>query len=328
MIAHSCSRSSEISNIKNPKFTELTSTIVLRLFESTLEVHDMRNSSSKLSFIHFADDTTLSFEHDDIDVLLDVLNSELIRLFSINNWLCCNSFSLNFSKTFYMLLSNKIRNVDLDIYLRGSKVEKAEENVVKFLGLRLDNRLRFEEYVRKLCGKVSRACGVLYRVSDCLPKDCLKMLYSSLVLPHLVYCIEVWGGANITAFTRLSKLQDKFLKIMGNGTLKSIYRDNHILPLKYLYEYFILTKFFQNYFNGRNVYFQRLIDELQPQHSYSTRFSDDGRLNVPKSRLSKLHCSFLYKSISFWNCLPLRIRMSSSIFMFKRELKQYLLSRI
>ena len=284
----------------------------------------MHNSSNRLSFIHFADDTTLSVVHNDVGQLQNILNEELTR---VNDWLCCNRLSLNFSKTFYMLFSNRtVQN--LDIVLRGVKIKKAKNNVVKFLGLLLDNRLNFVEYVRKLCGKISRACGVLFKVSEYLPQHCLRMLYGTLVLPHLIYCIEVWGCANSTIISRLSRLQDRFVRMLGRGNIGCVYRENKILPFEFLFEYFVLVKFFQNCVLHRNLYFQKLIDQLRPQHSYSTRFSGGRCLNFPKSRISKLHSSFLFKSIHFWNNLPIGLREINSIFSFKRELKKHLLERI
>ena len=52
----------------------------------------------------FADDTNLHLSNENITTLQTEINKELKK---IDNWMKCNKLSLNYSKTSYMLISNK-----------------------------------------------------------------------------------------------------------------------------------------------------------------------------------------------------------------------------
>ena len=68
-------------------------------------INDFQNSSNLLSFILFADDTSVFFSHKNPNTLVDTVNTELSR---IHEWICCNKLSLNVLKTHGMLFSNSI----------------------------------------------------------------------------------------------------------------------------------------------------------------------------------------------------------------------------
>ena len=57
-----------------------------------------------MRFVHFADDTTVFASDSDINNLHATVNRELV---GVVNWLKASSFSLNISKTSYMIFSNQ-----------------------------------------------------------------------------------------------------------------------------------------------------------------------------------------------------------------------------
>ena len=61
-----------------------------------LYVNDLKNASSVLDPIMFADDTNLLYTHSNIQKLFSTVNEELA---SINQWLTSNKLSLNAKKT-------------------------------------------------------------------------------------------------------------------------------------------------------------------------------------------------------------------------------------
>ena len=61
-----------------------------------LYINDFQNSSNVLSFILFADDTSVFFSHKNPDTLLNTVNNELKY---IPAWICCNKLSLNVTKS-------------------------------------------------------------------------------------------------------------------------------------------------------------------------------------------------------------------------------------
>ena len=80
-----------------------------------LYINDFQNSSNLLSFILFADDTSVFFSHKNPNTLVDTVNTELSRII-IHEWICCNKLSLNVLKTHGMFFSNSISRLPSNVY--------------------------------------------------------------------------------------------------------------------------------------------------------------------------------------------------------------------
>ena len=62
----------------------------------SIYINDFVKSSNIFSFILFADDSSLFCSHRNLDILVDIVNSELVH---ISNWIKANRLSLNINKT-------------------------------------------------------------------------------------------------------------------------------------------------------------------------------------------------------------------------------------
>ena len=80
----------------------------------SIYINDFDKSSDLFSFILFADDLNLFISHNDIEVLFNIVNSELT---CIANWIKANKLSLNIQKTNYMLFSNTTTPFPQTLYL-------------------------------------------------------------------------------------------------------------------------------------------------------------------------------------------------------------------
>jgi len=61
---------------------------------------------------------------------------------------------------------------------------------------------------------ISRYIGIMYKLRYKLPAKSMLTLYNTLILPHLMYCIIVWGCAGKTILDRLLKLQKRCVRII------------------------------------------------------------------------------------------------------------------
>ena len=66
-------------------------------------INVMHKSSNPMRFVHFADYTTFFASDSDINNVHATVNRELV---GVDNWLKAKRFSLNVSKTSYMIISN------------------------------------------------------------------------------------------------------------------------------------------------------------------------------------------------------------------------------
>ena len=62
------------------------------------------------------------------------------------------------------------------------------------LGLAIDDRLTWTNYIHELCKKVSAAIGALKRIRSFVSQSTAIQIYNALIQPHLDYCSPVWDG--------------------------------------------------------------------------------------------------------------------------------------
>ena len=110
-------------------------------FFFVLYINDLSAVSESCFLILFADDkyTNIFITGNDIQDICHILNENLTKM---QEWLCCNTFSLNVSKTRYMLFTtrNKIA-VDVNIMIHNENIEML--HVTKFLGVQNDAQLNY-----------------------------------------------------------------------------------------------------------------------------------------------------------------------------------------
>ena len=71
--------------------------------------------------------------------------------------------------------------------------------------------------------------------------------------------------------------------------------------------------------------FQNLFLTNGDFHNYDTRHSDD--LSTPSGRLEVRKCSIKIHGVHVWNSIPDYVKTSTSIVIFKRRLRSFLIDR-
>ena len=97
--------------------------------------------------------------------------------------------------------------------LNNVNIERVSQ--FNFLGVILASSLKWDKHVAHVSLKISRVIDVLYRLKHVFPHEVLLTLYNALILPHLSYCILVWG-LRIDGNHRLLLLQKKAVRIITN----------------------------------------------------------------------------------------------------------------
>ena len=69
--------------------------------------------------------------------------------------------------------------------------------------------LKFKDHVNLISANISKTIGLLYKLSKIFPSENLRMLYHTLVLPHITYGIDIWFGAADNVLEHVIVLQKK-----------------------------------------------------------------------------------------------------------------------
>ena len=172
--------------------------------------YDICNSSNDVKFLLLADDTTIYLQGHDIINLTTTLNKELVK---VNNWISSNKLTLNLNKTKYMI-SSPIITPQITTFITINNINISQVNEFKFLGVLIDSKITWKQHIDFLNSKLSLLTGIIYRLRYYLNEKCLRLIYFSLIYPHLHYCCAIWGGAYTTYVNSLLLSQKKILRVM------------------------------------------------------------------------------------------------------------------
>ena len=110
-------------------------------------------------------------------------------------------------KTKFMLFGNCKSKKNLQILIDDVSVERVNE--IKFLGLIIDHKICWKPHIKYIQSKISRSIAVLSKAKHFLNYAALPILYCTLILPYLSYCVEVLGNTYKTLLRPLCTLQKK-----------------------------------------------------------------------------------------------------------------------
>jgi hypothetical protein len=281
-----------------------------------LYINDIVNISDKLFPILFADDSNMFCSGCNIDNLVQVMNSELVK---VSDWLNTNKLSLNIDKSKYMIFSKRNYTLPLHVKINNVVIERIYET--KFLGVIVDDSLNWKKHIIYVKGKLAKGIGILLKARKSLNYKSLLTLYYSFIYPYFIYCVELWGGAYTTYINDLFLLQKKIIRIMCNAKYrdktKPLFSKLKILPLQKLHTYRILL-FWYKYENGllpRSAY--NLFSRRSDVHSYATRNANS--FNLPSVCSDVVKHNVIYNSITVYNDWVSKIDYSVSLSKFKNN---------
>ncbi len=85
----------------------------------------------------------------------------------------------------------------------------------KYLGVQLDSHLVWDEYIRYMRTKISRALGFLKCANKFLPEETLSNMYKGIRAPHFRYFCSEWGCFGKTLIDTLYKWQNRATRIVN-----------------------------------------------------------------------------------------------------------------
>ena len=150
-------------------------------------VNDLKNASSVLDPIMFADDTNLFYAHSNIQKLFSTMNEELA---SINQWFTSNKLSLNAKKAKYSCFQKPIKKDDIPLMLPKLTISNhviERQEFIKFLGVLLDENLNWKEHIKHTENKIAKNVGLLYKARPFLERNALLALYYSYIQAYINY---------------------------------------------------------------------------------------------------------------------------------------------
>jgi hypothetical protein len=266
----------------------------------------------------FADDTSLVVSapvREELEISTYLQGSSLIQ------WLSRNFLSVNTLKT--KLIDFHIRDTtgfsrSQSFLLDEAEISPCQE--VTYLGLRIDERLRFSNHIDYVLKKLSSGIFLLRRLSRFSNIEVLLTSYYGCLYPFMSYCVPVWGSENNKSHS-VFVMQKRALRVIlgfnNTESCKTHFKSNNLLtfPSIYILESLIFLK--------RNSHL--FTSHILASHSYNLR----NRNRIPPIiHHTTFSTTQMHQScITLFNALPLKLKNEQRVNVFKRDLKGFLLNK-
>ena len=171
-----------------------------------------------------ADDTNIFVISNDRSSAVTKTNNVLNNM---NNFMKSNLLHINIEKSCYIhfvprFFRNKNKNKnnfdnnestdDLN-FIKIFGMPLKEEIETKFLGVTIDNELKWQSHIDNVYKKLKYATGILAHIRHNIPPENYKTHYFALFESHLSYCITVFGNANKQYTGKLFVIQKHCIRI-------------------------------------------------------------------------------------------------------------------
>ena len=227
-------------------------------------INDLNTATKKFDLIMYADDTTLISTLEtfgNTNRPTEIENNISDQISKITTWLHSNKLKLNASKSKFMIFFKHPKIIPkLNIWANGNQIDEVQE--FNFLGITIDQKITWTPHIRKISIKISRVIGVLRKLKHIFPQHILRLIYNSLIHPHLIYGLTLWRFKH----KRITILQKKAIRILAFRPYishsTSAFKELKIPMLKDLYTIQLYKIYYKNIHNILPVYFQRFLPIL------------------------------------------------------------------
>jgi hypothetical protein len=286
--------------------------------------------ASNLMTIMFADDTNLFLTSNDLTTLFRNMNTELIK---ISDWFKSNKLSINIEKTKWMLFypnSKKKLIPSITPLIFVDNIEIKRTKITKFLGIYIDENLKWKHHVNNLNNKIARTIGILYKSRSFLNKHTLIQLYYSFIHCHINYANIAWGSVNKSILEPLHRQQKHIARLINFKDrfthARPLLLEMNILNIYQLNVYNILCFMYKCKTNDSPPSFHNLYS-IKEKNKYNLRNDNFIRLQFSHTNFGKSCVSF--RGAFLWNKIVLKhfdFSHEWTYTSYKRKLKKIILS--
>ena len=266
---------------------------------------------------NYADDNHLYNKNVCVENLLDDLVNDANAAVT---WFHENHMVANPEKFQSILLS---RNGGVCIPISVQNNDLCPTNNIRVLGVTLDERLNFKSHVDYICNRASRQINSFKRFSKYLKIDRRLSVYKSFIQSNFSYCPVAWLFCGRQNSNKLEKLQERAIRIVFDDFSSSyelLCERANTLPLSCYRLRFLGIEMYKCIKETNSTY----LNDLFCEQASDYQLRDSSRLIQSILNTFKFGSkSFRYFGAKLWNVLPVDIKQSESLSMFKTRITKW-----
>ena len=239
----------------------------------------------------------------------------------INEWMNLNFLKMNPDKTeiitFVPQNLKDVHTINGCIFPNGTCIRFA--SVVKNLGFILDKHLTMDSHVNSVISYCHKLLSDIRKIRNILTDKHTEMLVHSVISSRLDYCNSLLYGINKCVINKYQKVQNAAARLVSkrrnHQSVSDVLIDLHWLPIEARIVFKLL------------LFVYKFIHNMTPEcfaDMLSLRDVNLGLLYVRNYNTTQARKCFSYAAPRFWNNLPVHIRLSSTLSIFKSQTKHLL----
>ena len=192
----------------------------------------------------------------------------------------------------------------------------------KLLGIKIDNKLSFNEHVTELCRKASQKLHALSRIARFMNINQRKVIMKAFIHSQFGYCPLVWMFHSRKLNNRINKIQERSLRIVYNdqtSTFRQLLRNYNSFTI-HERNIQILGIELYKILNGLSPEIMKMVFPIKDSKKYSSSNMFITR-NVHTVKYGTETISHLSPKI--WAIIPSEIKKETTLKGFSRKIKQW-----
>jgi hypothetical protein len=192
----------------------------------------------------------------------------------------------------------------------------------KDLGVLVDSQLNFEEEIATRVKKANKIVGIIRRSFFHLNEKSFRILFNSLVRPHLEYAAAVWLPYKRKYIDEIEKVQRRATKLVPS--IRHLSYGDRLKKLE-------MTSQRYRHLRGDMIHVYKILTGLhhiEPEHFFTvtnnpTTRGHSRKLSKPQVRTTQRLNSFSRRVVTPWNDLPEAVVSAPSLNTFKNRLDKH-----
>ena len=111
----------------------------------------------------------------------------------MSHWLNANKISVNVKKTETIIFKSRRKKFEGVIKLKLNRQRLHSFNNVKYLGIKIDENLKWRHHFNEVSSKLVMANAILFKIRNYLNPKILRSIYFAIFESHLNYYSIVWA---------------------------------------------------------------------------------------------------------------------------------------
>ena len=284
-------------------------------------------ANRSLSHHLYADDTQvyISLSQSNVQESLSTLSDCLTDILS---WMESSKLKLNPDITDLIIIGtkqqrNKVIN-HFPVKLLGS--DTFPSDTVRNLGVIFDSDFNFRQHISQVCKSCFYHIRDLRRIRRHIPISTAKTISTALISSRLDYCNSLLNNIAKRDVAKLQRVQNCLARVVLRAPRFSpslpLLKQLHWLPVSYRINFKLSTLAYRALSTKQPSCLASLLHRSNIPRQL--RSSTSQQLIVPKTKLNLGKRAFSVAAPRVWNELPITLKTSETIAIFRKKLKTYL----